>query len=153
MVALSVLLLAGSTGFAGTGTVSVSATITSGGFCWITTNNANLSFGVLDPGSPVDVTRTTTLNFRCLGLSSVTYAVTDDDGLYETGPDRNRMRRTAAPVAYLPYSLDVSPRSATVSGNPFVLRTLTISGTVQGADILGANPGNYSDTVLLTINP
>jgi spore coat protein U-like protein len=152
-VALSALLLAASTGFAGTGTVSVSATIVSGGFCWIATNNANLSFGVLDPGNPVDVTRTTSLDFRCLGLSSVTYAVTDDDGLYETGPDRNRMRRTAAPVAFLPYSLDVSPRSATVSGNPFVLRTLTISGTVLGVDYLGASPGNYSDTVLLTINP
>jgi spore coat protein U-like protein len=153
IVALSALLLLATAGFAGTATVSVGATIVSGGFCWITANNANLAFGILDPGNPVDVTRTATLDFQCLGFSSVTYAVTDDDGLYETGPDRNRMRRTAAPVAYLPYSLDVSPRSATVSGNPFILRTLTISGTLLGADYLGAIPGNYSDTVLLTINP
>ncbi len=153
IVTLSVLLLSASAGFAGTATVTVGATIVSGGFCWITANNANLGFGVLDPGNPVDVTRTATLDFRCLGLSSVTYAVTDDDGLFETGPDRSRMRRTAAPVVYLPYSLDVSPRSATVSGNPFVLRTLMISGTVRGADYLGASPGNYSDTVILTINP
>jgi spore coat protein U-like protein len=152
-VALSALLLSASAGFTGTATVSVGATIVSGGFCWITANNANLGFGVLDPGNPMDVTRNATLDFRCLGLSSVTYAVTDDDGLYETGPDRNRMRRTAAPVAYLPYSMDVSPRTATVSGNPLVLRTLTITGTVRGADYLGASPGNYSDTVLLTINP
>ena len=150
---LSTLLMAASGGSAGTSTVSVGATIVSTGFCWITTNGANLDFGVLDPGNPVDVTASTTLNFRCLGFSSVTYAITDDDGLYDTGPDGNRMRHSAVPAAYLPYSLDINPRSATISWSPFVLRTFTVSGTVRGADYQAAAAGNYSDTVVVTINP
>lgn len=138
---------------AGNGTVSVSATISSGGFCWFTTNNASLDFGVLDAGSPVDVNASTTVNFRCLGFPSVTYYVDDDDGLYETGPDANRMRNTSRPTDYLPYSMDVSPRTATISWNPFVLRTLAVSGIVRGADYQGASPGDYADTVVLTIVP
>ncbi len=149
---LFLLLLSGSICSAGTATISVSATIPSGGFCWFTTNNATLTFGTLDPANAVDAHASTTVNFRCLGFPSVTYYVDDDDGLYETGPDANRMRHASLPQ-YLPYSMDVSPRTATISWSPFSLRTLAVSGTVRGADYQGAFPGNYADAVVLTIVP
>ena len=150
--ALFVSLLWGSVCSADTATISVSATIPSGGFCWFT-NAAALDFGSLDPANPVDVAASTTINFRCLGFPSVTYYVDDDDGQYETGPDANRMRHASLPAQFLPYGMDLSPRTATISWSPFTLRTLTVSGTVKGVDYQGASPGNYSDTVVLTIVP
>ena len=141
------------TGYAaGSATVDVSATIPSGGFCWFT-NASTLDFGTLDSGNPVDVAASTTVNFRCLGFPTVTYFVSDDDGLYETGPDGNRMQHAGMPAEFLPYSMDVSPRSDTISWNPFVLRTLTVSGDIRGVDYQGAYAGNYADTVVLTIVP
>jgi spore coat protein U-like protein len=138
---------------ADTATVSVSATIDSGGACWFTTAGTTLDFGTLDPGNPVDVTVGSTLQFRCFGWPSVTYYVADDDGLYETAPDANRMRHTSLPGAYLPYSLDLAPRTGTISWSPFILHTLTFTGTVRGVDYQNAFVGTYSDTVVVTITP
>lgn len=138
---------------AGSATVSVSATILSNGRCWFTTNGTTLDFGTLDPGNPVDVTVGTVLRFRCLGFPAVTYSIGDDDGLHETGTDANRMLHASLPGAYLPYSMDLSPRSATISWSPFVLRTVNITGTVRGVDYQAAAAGSYSDTVVVSIDP
>lgn len=138
---------------AGSATVSVSATIVSNGWCWFTTNGTALDFGTLDPGNPVDVTAGTVLRFRCFGFPSVTYAIGDDDGLYGTAPDANRMRHASLPGEYLPYSMDLAPRSATISWSPFVLRTVNITGTVRGIDYQDGVAGNYSDTVVISIDP
>lgn len=90
--------------------------------------------------------------FRCSSSDKfVTFFISDDDGLYETGPDQNRMRHTITPTEYLPYSLTLSPTSGTIPKNDD--QTLTITGTVRGADYQDALAGNYSDTVTLTISP
>ncbi|GAB4369029.1 MAG: hypothetical protein Kow00128_14870 [Deltaproteobacteria bacterium] len=136
-----------------TASVPVSATVVSNGWCWFTTAGTTLDFGTLDPGNPVDVNASSVLRFRCIGFPSVTYYVSDDDGLNETGPNANRMAHGSLPGEYLPYSFDLSPRTATISWSPFVLRTLNVTGTVRGADYQGAAPGAYSDTVVLTIDP
>lgn len=153
LAAVFFLFLMSGASRAATGTVSVSATIVSNGWCWFTTAGTTLDFGALDPGNPVDVGATAALRFRCLGVPSVTYYVSDDDGLNETGPNGNRMQHTGLPGTYLPYSFDLSPRTATISWSPFVLRTLNVTGTVRGADYQNAAPGAYSDAVVLTIDP
>lgn len=120
--------------------------------CRFTTTAATFSFGNLNPGTPVDVNISTTVTFRCNGNPSPwTYTITDDDGLYETGIDANRMRNTTVPTQYLPYTFSYSPTTGTVPRN--TSQTLTINGTVKGIDYQYAYVGTYSDTVVLTITP
>lgn len=136
-------------------TISVTATVISRGYCWFTTSTASLNFGNLNPSNPVDITRNTTVFFRCFRWFNqpVTFFIGDDDGRYETGPNANRMRHTTIHSEYLPYSFNLNPTSGTVPGNPLVDRTLTISGTVRGVDYQNAAMGNYSDTVTISIEP
>jgi len=137
--------------------VSVTATVVSRGTCWFTTETSALNFGNLDPSNPVDVNASASVIFRCWrGLFiwfPVTFFITDDDGLYETGTNANRMRHSTATTEFLPYSFSLDPTSGTVTGNPTINRTLNISGTVRGVDYQDARVGNYSDTVVVSIEP
>lgn len=117
--------------------------------CRFTTATATLAFGNLDPGAPVDVNATTSVVYRCTAITAFT--ITDDDGLYETGIDANRMNNTTAPAWYLPYSFTYTPSSGTAPKNTD--QTLTINGTVKGIDYQNAYFGSYSDSVVLTITP
>lgn len=122
--------------------------------CTFSTTTGTLSFGNLNPGNPVDVNVSTTLTFKCSGGSPGTlwtYAITDDDGLYETGIDGNRMRNSTVTTQYLPYNFTYSPATGTVPRN--TNQTLTINGKVKGIDYQNAYVGSYSDTVILTITP
>lgn len=147
-------LVVASTCYAGdTRTVSVSAVVLSKGNCTFRTKTATLAFGNLDPGNPVDVTVNTPVTFRCQasGNNLITFSITDDSGLYETGPNAPRMRNTVQTTQYLPYTLSLSPTSGSV---PKVTdQTLTVTGTVKGADYQNALAGNYSDTVIISIDP
>ena len=82
----------------------------------------------------------------------MTYFIGDDDGLYETGPNANRMRHTSVTTEYLPYNFALSPQSGTITGN-WANYTLTITGTVRGVDYQNAAMGNYSDRVVISIEP
>jgi spore coat protein U-like protein len=136
-----------------TGALSVSAVILSKGNCRFNSSAVNLSFGSLDPSNPVDKNTTTTLMFRCQanGNNLVTFSITDDDGLYETGPSSPRMRHTSQTTEYLPYSLTLNPPAGSVPKVTDI--PLTISGTVRGVDYENALPGNYSDRVIISIVP
>ncbi len=134
-------------------TVSVTATVLSKSNCKFSPpRTAALNFGTLDPANPVDKNASTSIIFRCGGSAPMaTFFISDDDGLYETGPNANRMRHTTITTEYLPYSFTVSPTSGTVPKNTD--QTLTISGTVRGADYQDASVGAYSDTVVISIEP
>lgn len=122
--------------------------------CVFSTTAATLSFGSLNPGNPVDVNVSATLTFKCAGGppgTMWTYSVADDDGLYETGIDANRMRNTTATTQYLPYTFTYAPATGTIPRN--TNQTLTINGTVKGIDYQNAYVGSYSDTIILTITP
>ncbi|MEW6375529.1 MAG: spore coat protein U domain-containing protein [Thermodesulfobacteriota bacterium] len=124
------------------------------GFCWFTTSTSALNFGNLDPSNPIDVNISTSIFFRCFRFfGQVTFFIGDDDGLYETGPNANRMRHSTITTEYLPYSFDLNPTSGTVPSSLFTNRTLTISGAVRGVDYQDARVGNYSDTVVVSIEP
>ncbi len=132
--------------------VTVSAVILTRSNCRFITAAAALPFGDLDPANPVDVTLSVPVRFRCNGGPPMAvYQVTDDDGTAETGPDANRMRHATLPGTFLPYTFAVSPASGTIPRN--TPQTLTVTGTVRGADYQAAAPGDYADTVVLTINP
>ena len=81
---------------AGTAAVSVSALVLSKGNCTFNSNNLALSFGILDPGNPIDQDANTTVTFTCRGNGNdlITFSITHDSGLYETGPNAPRMRNT-----------------------------------------------------------
>ncbi len=132
--------------------VTVSAVILTRSNCRFITGAATLPFGDLDPANPVDVTLSVPVRFRCNGgPPTAVYVVTDDDGTAETGPDANRMRHATLPGTFLPYAFSVSPASGAIPRN--TPQTLTVTGTVRGADYQAAAAGDYADTVVLTINP
>ncbi len=152
IVALLLAVLISKTASAARSTVTVSAVVLSKSICKFRSSSAVLDFGLLDQGNAVDVTTVTSLEFRCMGSNPMaTYAVTDDDGMHETGSNANQMQHLSVATEYLPYSMTVSPDSGMVPKGEY--RTLTISGTVRGSDYRNALPGSYSDSVVLTINP
>jgi len=151
-VALLLAILIARTACAANSTITVSAVVLSKSLCKFRSTSAALDFGVLDPGNAVDVTMATSLEFRCMGSSPIaTYAISDDDGMHETGPNTNRMGHLSVPTEFLPYGMTVSPDSGMVPKGEY--RTLTVSGTVRGPDYRNSLPGTYSDTVVITINP
>jgi len=122
------------------------------------TNTANLNFGLLDPANPADITVTASINFDCNGKDKqVTFIILDDDGLYETGINANRMKNTNAalvPAQYIPYAFSYNPVSKTLPKASFQTpQPLTITGTILGVDYENVYEGIYTDTIVLTINP
>jgi spore coat protein U-like protein len=146
---------AGSIYASGSAIMNVSATIVSKSTCSFKTNAANLAFGALDPLSPADRSASATAIFTCRGSApTVVYLITQNSGLYNTGPGMNRMRHATTPTAYLPYSLALTPASGSFPREtPPQDHTVTVTGTVRGMDYQAALAGNYADTVTLTINP
>lgn len=150
-IVLWVLLLAGNL-YAADQTVTVSAVVISKSICKFSSASAALAFGTLDPGNPVDVTVSTTIGFRCMGSAPIaTFMITDDDGLHETAPDGNQMQRTSLPAEFLPYSMTLAPTTDTVPKN--APQILTVTGTVMGVDYQNVAAGDYSDTVVISIDP
>jgi spore coat protein U-like protein len=133
-------------------TLTVAATVLSKNVCKFNSKTSTLAFGSLDPANPVDVTVSTSIIFSCKGASAVaSFFIDDDDGLYETGVNANRMRHATLPTEFLPYSLTLSPASGTAPKN--VDQTLTITGLAKGVDYQNAAAGSYADTVVISIVP
>jgi hypothetical protein len=137
---------------ANTSIVTVSATVVSKSNCKFRSATAALNFGSLDPSNPINKSVNTSIIFRCAGSAqNATFFISDDDGLYETGPNANRMRHTTIGTEYIPYTFTLNPTSGTVPKNSD--QALTISGTVNGIDYQNAATGNYSDSVVITLVP
>lgn len=141
---------------AGTAPVGVSATVLSKNQCRFSVSNITLAFATaIDPSSSTVVTATAApagITIRCAGSSATaTFSITHDSGLYETGANANRMRHASVLTEYLPYTLTISPSSATVPKNTDF--PIAISGNVAPADYQNAYSGSYADTVVLTISP
>ncbi len=110
-----------------------------------------IAFGNLDPGLGTNVIVNTVVQYRCRFGPPWNFAISDDDGLYETGPNLNRMRNTATPTEFLPYALTYAPAAGVVPNQTW--QVLTITGAVQGVNYQDAAQGNYTDSVTLTILP
>ena len=142
------VLLTGVAFAADTNTVTVTANVV--GTCRFNSATSTLGFGALDPGIGGDVNANTSTTFWC--TKNASYSITDDDGLYDTGPNANRMRHATTLTEYVPYSFSYSPATGTGNGRTSPI-TLDISGTVTFASYQNAAAGDYADTVVLTINP
>lgn len=103
----------------------------------------------LDPSLSGNVTGTSSLSFWCARGTS--YSVTDDDGLYESGINQNRVKHSTL-SEYIPYTFSYNPSSGTGNGaqNPI---TLNFSATFIYNDFANASAGDYRDTVTITVNP
>lgn len=151
-VILSILFTAGVSHAANSNGLFVSATVLSKSNCKFNSATATLNFGSLNPASTGNATASTSITFVCRGSAALaTYNITQNYGLYNTGPNANRMRNTTVLTQYLPYTVGLSPFTATVPKN--ATQTLTISGTILATDYQNAYLGNYSDTIILSLNP
>jgi spore coat protein U-like protein len=141
----------------GTATLSVSAVVLSRNVCMFRNVPGNqphvLAFGDLDPAASGNASAiASSVEFVCRGSSPIaTFSISQNGGLHSTGgPNGNRMKHATADE-FLPYTLALSPAAGSVPRNQF--NTLTITGTVLLANYRAALAGDYSDTVVLTINP
>jgi hypothetical protein len=121
--------------------------------CRFSTRSGTLTFGLLDPGNPVDRSANISLNIRCNGSDpSAQVMLSTNDGLYPVGPGLPRMRHTLLLTEYLPYTLSFNPPSGTtIPRNTNV--TLTITATIVGLDYQNASSGDYEDIIDVYINP
>ena len=132
---------------AGTNTLTVNATVV--GTCGFNSATSIISF-TLDPSSSADATATTIPTFWCTRGTTVT-AVTNN-GLNFSGGSK-RMKSTANPTEFIPYSIAMTPGSTTGSGKGTPIN-LTVTGTVFNANYINALAVNdYTDTVVITITP
>lgn len=146
MLALVVTLSSTITFAADTGTVNINANVV--GTCKFTTSTANINVS-LDPSVGGTVNGSGSLVFWC--TKNASYTVTDDDGLYETGANANRVFNSAA-SEYIPYTFSYNPTSGTGSG-PVSPITLNITASFAQTDYENASAGSYTDTVTITVNP
>lgn len=148
----ALLLVFGAPARADTGQLVVSAVVLSKSNCKFRSSATALNFGTIDPSSGSQATASTTVQIKCAGsASSATYSIQAGDGLYSTGPGLRRVRNTTTTTEFMPYTLSLSPASATIPKN--AAQTITVSGTIAPADFQNAAVGGYSDTVVLTLNP
>ena len=148
IIAITMIAFSGVALAADTNTVTVTANVV--GTCKFNSATSTLPFGALDPSSALDASASTTTTFWC--TKNASYGITDDDGLYETGVNQNRMRNTVTTTEYIPYSISYSPATGSGLGKTTPI-TLTMNGTINNADYVNAASGDYSDTVVLTIAP
>ena len=129
-------------------TVTVTANVV--GTCKFNSATSTLAFGGLDPSTGLDVNASTSTTFWC--TKNATYSVADDDGLYETGANANRMRHATTLTEYVPYTFSYNPTTGSGQGRTADI-TLDISGTVTFANYQNAAAGDYGDTVVISITP
>lgn len=128
-----------------TSNMSVTATVL--GTCKFNTTPA-LAFGTLDPASGGTATATSNVAFWCTKGSA--YTVTPGQGAnWDSG---NSTRRVKQGTNYIAYALTPSSSSGTGTGKSTPI-TLTMSGSILGADYIDAEEGAYSDTVQFSITP
>lgn len=154
-VFIAVLMQAGFC-HADSSSLPINATVVSrNAWCSFSTESTTLNFGTINPSNSSPVTATTSVIFNCFRLLQPTvFAINDDGGLYETGPNNPRMRNTTLSSQYLPYTLSLNPRTGTLTFFEGLLgQTLEITGTVLPANYKTVFSGNYRDTVSITISP
>ena len=133
------------------GDIAVTLTILSKSNCKFTTTPASpaLAFGAIHPGTAGAVTASLNATFECKGSApAATFLVSAGNGLFFNGTRRMRHANT---TSFLPYSVSLSPTTATVPKNTPV--NLTVTATVAVPDFQDAIAGFYSDTLVVSVTP
>lgn len=149
LMAMAVItaVMVSSAAMAAVNTMTVSASVT--GTCRFSAATSTLAFGALDPSSAAPGAGAVNVNFWC--TRGTAYSMADDDGLYETGVDANRMRHAVNLVEYIPYSISYAAAGTGLGATSPI--TLTVTGAIANADYINALEGAYADTVVLTVTP
>lgn len=152
VIAVALVTMAGAA-MAATTQVQVNANIV--GTCRFNSNATTINIGDLTinaDGSAVGATGTGSTTFWCTRNAS--FAITDDDGLNESGANANRLASTTlGTVEYIPYTFTYTPTSGTGNG-PGAANYITLNYTATvGATYSSNSPDVYSDTVVVTITP
>ena len=148
VVAVIVFAMGGVASAGGTNTLTVNATVL--GACHFNTAASTLSF-TLDPSSGADAVATVVPTFWCTRGTTVT-TLSYNNGL-NFAAGSNRMKSSANPTEFIPYSLGLSAASMIGAGKSTPIN-LTVTGTVLNANFINALAANdYSDTVVITVAP
>jgi spore coat protein U-like protein len=140
------ILAAGGTAWADTNTLTVTASVK--GTCKFLTPTSTLNFGELDPGSPANVSKSTSVQFWCT-KNVVGSSLSANDGLHWNGSHWGMLGPFDDVILY---DLTLAP-DVLENGGPNVTRTLGITGSIRADDYIGKSAGIYSDTVVITFSP
>ena len=135
-------------------TMAVSAVVVSKSNCKFKTNNLVLDFGNINSGSAANAVATVGGTVDCNGgqASTVTLGFTLGNGSnYSTSLGARRMRHATVTTEFVPYSLNISPASATISKNGSL--NFTVTGTSTPLQFQNAMVGSYSDVVTISVAP
>lgn len=149
--------------FAGstTGSLAVSAYITSTGWCTVKSTQ-NIAFGALYPLNPVDVQASGRVTVNCHsgggwgwqwkpGSNSNSFTV----GVTQVTSSPLTLKNSSNSNSTITYTLDLptSASTTTSSRSNNIELTIPITATIQGANYKTAPAGSYTDTVTLQITP
>lgn len=154
VIALAIAFLlpfAGSVIAATLGPITVGATILTKSNCRFSLKATTIPFGNLDPAVPVLVTASTTIDYRCLGAAGTAIFILSEDGGLNPLGVQNQMEHLGIPGQFLPYTLTLVYTPPPIPKNTWF--TLTINGSVSGADYQTVPAGAYEDTVVISIIP
>ncbi len=141
LIGASALWLA-SGAFASGGTMNLRIWV-QGGCTFVNSGDLVMNFGDLSQG---DKTITATTPIFC--SNGTQFKVRLNDGLNPNGQQRQMAQNNG--TGRLPYSLSASPMSGQSIGNPIdILLTAKVSATAYQNQPMG----QYSDTVILTVEP
>lgn len=146
-MAVITAVMVSSAAMAATNTMTVSASVT--GTCRFSAATSTLAFGALDPSSAANGAGAVNVNFWC--TRGTAYSMTDDDGLYETGVNANRMQHAVTPTEYIPYTISYAAAGTGLGATSPII--LAVTGAIANADYINALEGAYADTVVLTVTP
>ncbi len=153
-IAASILSMTNAAMAGGTQTIAVSANVISK--CTVTTPNATLAFGPLDPvvGGTVNAVYTSATGFKC--TNGAPYSVSSDDGLWFSSPGgaNNRMKLSSAADCSTATNCIRYTLTSVTSGTGAGMSTnisFAVTGQTTTADYQNAAFGNYADTVILTV--
>lgn len=150
--AIAAWLLAPATQAETTG-LTVGALVVSKSNCKFNTTNLVLDFGSINPASSTAATATVNGSVTCNGgqANTVTLGFTLGAGSYDTSPGTRRMRHATTLTEFLPYSLGVTPPSATINKNGTL--AFAVNGTILASQFQNVMAGNYTDAVTITVSP
>jgi spore coat protein U-like protein len=144
------LALASTAGFSVTESATLQVSARIGGGCVLSTSGP-MAFGDLSLTSGANETKQVIVTYKCAsGLNVSALSV----GGETDGDFGGSMANTSGPSDTIPYSITWSALAAagyTSTGFANV-KNITLTGTILNADYNSKAPGNYAESVLLSIN-
>jgi spore coat protein U-like protein len=131
--------------------VEVTAFVARQSSCSFSISGAALTFGPLDPASPVDVSADSRVSYVCTGVTGpASFFIESAEGGAQEQEATSFLTHTEMPMESIPYVIGLTPEPGTIPGEEGdgVLR---VSGHISGRDYENVLAGAYEDTVFIVI--